>query len=99
MFQTARPSAPRNCSLQAGNNSNEGTSSWLRVRCVAGYDGGLPQYFVLEALDPITGKTRFNGSVNETGKLQKLPKCIYLLASCQKISVKLYFQTAWLHLS
>ncbi|CAH0594175.1 unnamed protein product [Chrysodeixis includens] len=64
----ARPTAPRNCSLQAGNTSAEG-SSWLRVRCVAGYDGGLPQYFMLEALDPVTGKTRFNGSVNETDGL------------------------------
>ncbi|KAG6463059.1 hypothetical protein O3G_MSEX013636 [Manduca sexta] len=62
----ARPSAPRNCSLQAGNNTADGVSYWLRVRCVAGYDGGLPQSFVLEALDPITGKTRFNGSVNES---------------------------------
>ncbi|XP_059053190.1 hemicentin-1-like [Achroia grisella] len=64
----ARPSAPRNCSLQAGNNSVDG-ASWLRVRCVAGYDGGLPQTFILEALDPVTGRTRFNGSVNETDGL------------------------------
>ncbi|PZC75507.1 hypothetical protein B5X24_HaOG206048 [Helicoverpa armigera] len=65
---SSRPSAPRNCSLQAGNTSADG-NSWLRVCCVAGYDGGLPQYFLLEALDPVTGKTRFNGSVNETDGL------------------------------
>ncbi|XP_072929973.1 neural cell adhesion molecule 1-like [Epargyreus clarus] len=65
----ARPAAPRNCSLQAGSNSSEGYTSWLIVRCVAGYDGGLPQTFVLEALDPITSKTRYNGSVNETDGL------------------------------
>ncbi|CAB3246046.1 unnamed protein product [Arctia plantaginis] len=65
----ARPTAPRNCSLEAGNNTVEGSSSWLRVRCVPGYDGGLPQYFMLEALDPVTGKTRFNGSVSETDGL------------------------------
>lgn len=65
----ARPTPPRNCSLQTSNNSIEGGNIWLRVRCVAGYDGGLPQYFMLEALDPITGKTRFNGSVNETDGL------------------------------
>ncbi|XP_073950535.1 kin of IRRE-like protein 2 isoform X2 [Choristoneura fumiferana] len=64
----ARPSAPRNCSLQTGNNSAEG-GGWLRVRCVAGYDGGLPQVFLLEALDPHTGRTRFNGSVNDTDGL------------------------------
>lgn len=69
----ARPSAPRNCSLQTGNNSAEG-GGWLRVRCVAGYDGGLPQAFLLEALDPITGRTRFNGSVNDTGVYCQRPR-------------------------
>ncbi|KAJ2938742.1 hypothetical protein O0L34_g3355 [Tuta absoluta] len=64
----ARPTAPRNCSLQASNASADG-GSWLRVRCVAGYDGGLPQTFVLEALDPLTGRTRLNSSVNETDGL------------------------------
>ncbi|CAG9789231.1 unnamed protein product [Diatraea saccharalis] len=61
----ARPTAPRNCSLHTGNNSTEITN-WLLVRCVAGYDGGLPQSFVLEALDPITGKTRFTSNANDT---------------------------------
>ncbi|XP_013192090.2 hemicentin-1 [Amyelois transitella] len=65
----ARPSAPRNCSLSTGNNSVDNSISWLRVRCVAGYDGGLPQSFVLEALDPITGRTRFTSIVNETDGL------------------------------
>lgn len=68
-FKAAKPTSPRNCSLQAGSNSTEGASSWLRVRCVPGYDGGLPQYFMLEALDPVSGKTKFNSSVNETGSL------------------------------
>ncbi|XP_063627872.1 neural cell adhesion molecule 1-like isoform X1 [Cydia splendana] len=63
----ARPSAPRNCSLQTGNNSADG--GWLRVRCVAGYDGGLPQIFLLEALDPLSGRARFNTSVNDTDGL------------------------------
>lgn len=42
-------------------------SGWLKVRCVAGYDGGLPQTFILEALDPISGRVRFNSTVNESG--------------------------------
>ncbi|CAH2257059.1 jg11930 [Pararge aegeria aegeria] len=63
-----RPAPPRNCSLHADTNTTEGVN-WLMVRCVAGYDGGLPQTFVLEALDPITGKTKFNSSVNETDGL------------------------------
>ncbi|XP_045776193.1 hemicentin-1-like [Maniola jurtina] len=64
----SRPAPPRNCSLHAGTNNTEGVS-WLIVRCVAGYDGGLPQTFVLETLDPVTGKTKFNSSVNETDGL------------------------------
>ncbi|KAJ0173701.1 hypothetical protein K1T71_010850 [Dendrolimus kikuchii] len=64
----ARPTAPRNCSLQTSNSSAD-NSSWLRVRCVAGYDGGLPQSFFLEALDPITGRTRFSSCVNDTDGL------------------------------
>lgn len=38
------------------------------MRCVTGYDGGLPQLVVLEALDSENGKIRFNVTANETGK-------------------------------
>lgn len=41
----------------------------MMVRCATGYDGGLPQLVVLEALDTNTGKIRFNVTANETGKL------------------------------
>lgn len=34
--------------------------SQLELECVAGYDGGLPQYFVLEAYDSRTKKLRLN---------------------------------------
>lgn len=37
------------------------------VRCVTGYDGGLPQLVVLEALEASSGKIRFNVTSNETG--------------------------------
>lgn len=92
LLSLARPSAPRNCSLQTGNTSADGTNSWLRVRCVAGYDGGLPQSFMLEALDPITGKTKYNGSVNETGKycrdetvaVAKAYKAVYFFKTVNK---------------
>ncbi|KPI92379.1 Protein turtle-like A [Papilio xuthus] len=63
-----RPSPPRNCSLKT-SNSTEGDSNLLQVYCVAGYDGGLPQSFVLEALDPVTGKTRYTESVAESDGL------------------------------
>ncbi|KAI8425160.1 hypothetical protein MSG28_006989 [Choristoneura fumiferana] len=69
----ARPSPPRNCTVSTGNGSNwiEDSSSQdvgdsLVIRCVAGYDGGLPQLVVLEAFDSISGLTRFNITANET---------------------------------
>ncbi|XP_034833962.2 neural cell adhesion molecule 1-like [Maniola hyperantus] len=69
----ARPSPPRNCTVFTGNDSSwfddaakDEVSDYLEVRCVAGYDGGLPQLVVLEALDSITGRIRFNVTANET---------------------------------
>ncbi|KAF9414048.1 hypothetical protein HW555_007926 [Spodoptera exigua] len=69
----ARPSPPRNCTVSAGNGSNwiedssrEDYGEPLTVRCVTGYDGGLPQLVVLEALDSENGKIRFNVTANET---------------------------------
>ncbi|VVC94376.1 unnamed protein product [Leptidea sinapis] len=35
-------------------------------KCVAGYDGGLPQSFVLQALDPITNNNKYNITINDT---------------------------------
>lgn len=71
----ARPSPPRNCTVSASNGSNwiedssrEDFGEPLVVRCVTGYDGGLPQLVVLEALDSDNGKIRFNVTANETGK-------------------------------
>ncbi|KAL4709841.1 hypothetical protein ACJJTC_000328 [Scirpophaga incertulas] len=70
----ARPSPPRNCTVSSTSN----ISNWIEenipdevadslvVRCVTGYDGGLPQLVVLEALDSITGKLKFNVTANET---------------------------------
>ncbi|XP_050669556.1 hemicentin-1-like [Leptidea sinapis] len=64
----ARPAPPRNCSLQAGVNGTEATGI-LFLRCVAGYDGGLPQSFVLQALDPITNNNKYNITINDTDGL------------------------------
>lgn len=62
--------------MTAGNNSNwvedsgrEELVDSLVVRCVAGYDGGLPQLVVLEAVDSVSGSIKFNVTANETGKL------------------------------
>ncbi|GBP52395.1 hypothetical protein EVAR_37783_1 [Eumeta japonica] len=67
----ARPSALRNCTLNTGNDSlwqtqDQQYNDWLVIRCIAGYDGGLPQHGVLEAVDLTTGMHRFNVTANET---------------------------------
>ncbi|XP_050354985.1 hemicentin-2-like [Nymphalis io] len=41
----ARPSPPRNCTAKRTVKKDE---TFLTVRCLAGYDGGLSQHFVLE---------------------------------------------------
>ncbi|XP_050354112.1 neural cell adhesion molecule 1-like [Nymphalis io] len=73
IIPAARPSPPRNCTVATANDSNwidesikEEVNDYFVVRCVAGYDGGLPQLVVLEALDPKTGIVRFNVTANET---------------------------------
>ncbi|XP_038221199.1 B-cell receptor CD22-like [Zerene cesonia] len=43
----ARPSPPRNCTA---NRVVTKKDVYLSVRCIAGYDGGLNQYFTLEAV-------------------------------------------------
>ncbi|XP_031617439.1 nephrin-like isoform X2 [Contarinia nasturtii] len=48
------PSAVRNCTY-----SNQ-TQISVEIHCIAGYDGGLPQYFVLELVSTQTGRVRFN---------------------------------------
>lgn len=54
---SARPSPLKNCTLRSTVNT---TGDWLEVECVAGFDGGLPQTFHLEAVDPSTETVRLN---------------------------------------
>lgn len=49
----------RNCTLRAATNQS---TDALEVECVAGYDGGLPQRFVLEAYESRTMRLRLNMS-------------------------------------
>lgn len=53
----AKPGAPTNCTLRAPANR---TSEILDVECRPGYDGGLPQIFMLEAYDANNMKMRLN---------------------------------------
>ncbi|XP_063627874.1 hemicentin-1-like [Cydia splendana] len=68
----AKPSPPRNCTVSTGNGSNwiedssQDVGDSLVIRCVAGYDGGLPQLVVLEAVDIGSGQSRFVVTANET---------------------------------
>lgn len=57
MCFTAKPTPPTNCSLHLASNHS---SDELEVECRAGYDGGLPQTFVLEAYDSYNLRLRFN---------------------------------------
>lgn len=51
-FWTGLPAAVKNCSF-----SNQ-TQISVEIQCIAGYDGGLPQYFVLELVSMQTGRVR-----------------------------------------
>ncbi|XP_019871774.2 hemicentin-1 isoform X2 [Aethina tumida] len=59
----AKPSPLTNCTLHRVMNQ---TADDVEVECRAGYDGGLPQRFVLEAYDAHTMRLRLNMSVADT---------------------------------
>ncbi|XP_008195943.1 hemicentin-2 isoform X1 [Tribolium castaneum] len=59
----AKPSPLTNCTLRAATNHS---SDVLEVECRAGYDGGLPQRFILEAYDAYTMRLRLNLSSAES---------------------------------
>ncbi|ERL96037.1 hypothetical protein D910_00869, partial [Dendroctonus ponderosae] len=53
----SKPSPLTNCTFKSANNQ---TIEIVDVECKAGYDGGLPQKFVLEAFDAHTMRLRIN---------------------------------------
>ncbi|XP_074036951.1 protein turtle homolog A isoform X2 [Leptinotarsa decemlineata] len=59
----SKPSSLTNCTLRTANNQ---TSETVEVECRAGYDGGLPQRFLLEAYDAKTMRLRMNFTVADT---------------------------------
>ncbi|XP_063233887.1 B-cell receptor CD22-like isoform X2 [Bacillus rossius redtenbacheri] len=59
VLPAVRPSPLQNCTLRPAGN---GTGAGLQVDCVAGFDGGLPQRFALEAYESRTMKLRLNTS-------------------------------------
>ncbi|XP_066249779.1 protein turtle homolog A-like [Euwallacea similis] len=59
----SKPSPLTNCTLKSVNNQ---TIEIVDVECRAGYDGGLPQRFVLEAFDAHSMRLRINLTVTET---------------------------------
>lgn len=58
----AAPSLIQNNNNNNNNNMDQFDSppTAMELQCVAGYDGGLPQYFILEAYDSRTKKLRLN---------------------------------------
>ncbi|CAH0552052.1 unnamed protein product [Brassicogethes aeneus] len=59
----SKPSPLSNCTLHTVINQ---TADVVEVECRAGYDGGLPQRFVLEAFDAKLLKLRINLTVDDT---------------------------------
>ncbi|XP_045486297.1 nephrin [Pieris rapae] len=59
MVAAGKPHAPRNCTLW-----NQ-TSDSVEVSCVAGFDGGLPQHFLLEVYSGNEGTPRINLTSDE----------------------------------
>nr|CAD7395525.1 unnamed protein product [Timema poppensis] len=59
---SVKPSPLRNCTLRMATNQSVDT---LEVECLAGYDGGLPQRFVLEAYESRTMRLRLNVTTSE----------------------------------
>lgn len=49
---TGLPAIVKNCTF-----SNQ-TQISVEIQCIAGYDGGLPQYFVLEMVSVQSGRVR-----------------------------------------
>ncbi|KAJ8925413.1 hypothetical protein NQ315_009245, partial [Exocentrus adspersus] len=84
----AKPSPLTNCTLRTVSNQTE----IVEVECRAGYDGGLPQHFVLEAYDAHSKRLRLNFSVPETdspvfrldlGELLPAPTSLRILVYAQ----------------
>ncbi|XP_050293080.1 hemicentin-1 isoform X2 [Anthonomus grandis grandis] len=59
----SKPSPLTNCTLKSVNNQ---TIEIVDVECKSGYDGGLPQQFVLEAYDAHSMRLRINQTVRDT---------------------------------
>ncbi|XP_057664801.1 hemicentin-1-like isoform X2 [Diorhabda carinulata] len=67
IFQVVPASKPNpltNCTVRSANNQS--TDSVVEVECRAGYDGGLPQRFVLEAYDARSMRLRLNRTTFDT---------------------------------
>lgn len=61
-FQLKSNTMQNNRNIRKSNSGSELSEmpSTMELECVAGYDGGLPQYFFLEAYDSRTKKLRLN---------------------------------------
>ncbi|KAG8306620.1 hypothetical protein J6590_043421 [Homalodisca vitripennis] len=57
LVPASKPSSLKNCTLRSTVNT---TGDWLEVECVSGFDGGMPQTFHLEMVDPATSQVRLN---------------------------------------
>lgn len=87
----SKPSPPTNCTLRTVNNQ---TSETVEIECRAGYDGGLPQHFVLEAYDALTMRLRMNWSIADTETPQFRLDLGDLLPSPSALKISIYAENA-----
>jgi len=64
IVQAGRPFPPKNCSIH-----NE-TEDSVTISCTEGFNGGLPQHFLLEVTDTQAKKIKFNASATVSSCFQ-----------------------------
>ncbi|CAH1161326.1 unnamed protein product [Phyllotreta striolata] len=87
----SKPSALTNCTLRTVSNQS---SEAVEVECRAGYDGGLPQRFVLEAFDAQTMRLKYNESMADVEVPVFRVELNALLPSESSIRIVVYSENA-----
>ena len=75
IVQAGRPFPPKNCSV---HNQTEDS---LLVSCIEGFNGGLPQTFLLEVIDTQAKKNKFNVSSKVRSGTLKLYSALLTLTN------------------
>ncbi|KAG5873698.1 hypothetical protein JTB14_000873 [Gonioctena quinquepunctata] len=87
----SKPAPLTNCTLRTATNQ---TSETVEVECKAGYDGGLPQRFLLEAYDAKSMRLRLNFTLAETEWPLFRLDLVELLPSPPSLRIVVYAENA-----